>query len=97
MQDLYDQLPVGRENAIKITDIAFIWGTTTRDARRKIEHMWYSGMPVCNLFDGYFRPRTVDELRQYLNIVASYKRKLMKKEYRVKCAIDDFGQVSFKA
>lgn len=95
MKTMYNQLPSGQANAMRIDDISEMWGMTNRRARKIIERMWHNNLPVCNLFNGYFRPSTVEELKSYLNIINAYKREFMKKEYRVKRCIEAFGQLSF--
>jgi hypothetical protein len=90
----YESLPIGKSKAITIMGISYLWNMSERYARRVIENMWYNNMPVCNLRSGYFRPETIEELKAYGNIIGSYKRKFLKKDYRVQRCIEQFNNVT---
>ena len=85
---LYEMLPSGQANAISITDVAELWDRSERESRRIIEHMIYKDMIVCNLRKGYFVWETLDELESEQHFLNSYKCKLLKKEYRLRKAVE---------
>jgi hypothetical protein len=91
MKELYSMLPVGQSKAIPISEVAALWDMPMRSARRMVERMWRSHYPVCNLFNGYFRPETREELKAYWKIIHSYKCNLESKERFVRVALDRFN------
>ncbi len=87
---LWERIPVGKNNAVKLEELTELLGCgSTRQARKDIEEMIYNDLIVCNLRAGYFRPGNLKELKAYHKIISSYKKKLLKKEYRLKKAIDE--------
>lgn len=93
MKAMYEMLPVGQENAIKLSELSEMWNVSDREVRRTIEEMIYNDMPVCNLRSGYFRPATITELKSYRDIIRSYSCKFKKKEYRLNKTLQRFGNM----
>ena len=94
LKKLWSKIPIGEENGISIKKLSRFGMWSGRQIRRNIEQMIYIGLPVCNLRKGYFRPENEHEIGAYLNIINSYKCKLMKKEYRLISAKNNFHKVN---
>jgi hypothetical protein len=95
--ELYNLVPIGKENAVSLSALEHTTGLTGREIRRTFEELIYDEKPVCNLRHGYFRPATVEELEAYRKYINSYRCKLLKKEYRIRKAMRHFGVCSFTA
>lgn len=92
---VYDAIPIGQKNAVKLRDLCAELGYPLdgRLLREVFERLIYADHPVCNLRSGYFRPETRRELEAYLAIIRSYKCKFGKKEYRLNKALEHFDTV----
>ena len=90
-----NSIPIGHANAIRRDALSRALGMRDREVRDVIEQLICLHHPVCNLGDGkgYFRPGSIDELRRYIAYNASYKKKLMKKEYHLKRAMESFDTI----
>jgi hypothetical protein len=94
LQILYEMLPEGRENSIKLSEIAWMWGMNERRARKIMgEEMSGRDMIVCSLGDGYFRPAGRGEIDSFYRYYDSYCRRMLKRRYRIKKARENWGQV----
>lgn len=85
---VYSILPVGKKNAIKRSDLAYVLGLSDRAARKLVERLNDKQHTVCNLMDGegYYIPADEIEHLEYERIINSYKCSLQRKEYSIKRA-----------
>lgn len=92
MTELYNLLPVGQANAIGIEKVSELWNMSDRLARNtmKVLTMKYH-LPVINLFNGYFRPETAEEIDSYLKISLKYKKSHERKCYHLQRCKDEFN------
>lgn len=88
LKAMHTTLPIGQKKAMRIDNVAEMWGTSTREARRIIERMTYNDLIVCNLRSGYFVAETLQELEAEQKFINSYKCKILKKEYRIRKAVE---------
>lgn len=67
---IVDFIPVGRENAISNGDLAVVYNTDKRNARRLVYQARADGEPICSVCCGgkcgYYIPKDIDEARIYL-------------------------------
>lgn len=94
-QYLYNLIPTGKANAISRRDLVAITGISERGIRRILEHIAYSKgvLPVCNLFHGYFKPETAEELKAFARINHAYLRKFAQKKRVIERAIDEMEKI----
>ena len=67
-----DFIPIGRENAISMADLANCLGVTERTVRKHIEAERRNGKVICSSTDegvsGYFLPADIDEVREFVKL-----------------------------
>lgn len=60
------RLPIGRENAVHMYELANEWGCSTREVRRIIELIRKDGFFVCANKGGYFLSSDPDDIREFV-------------------------------
>ena len=63
-----DYIPLGRENALPMSELALLAGVDKRTARRLVHRARTSGYPICSTCDersGYYIPLDYAEARIY--------------------------------
>ena len=70
MKNVLDFIPIGRENAISMSNLADRMGTDQRTARKAIFNARCKGEIICSTCgenaSGYYRPASIDEVRPYI-------------------------------
>jgi hypothetical protein len=81
--ELYELVPVGRENARPLMYFKDATGLSGRQVREKFLALAMSDKIVCNHRGGYFIADNPDDLLVESRILNSYICKLLKRKYRV--------------
>lgn len=67
-----DFIPIGRENAISMADLANCLGVTERTVRKHIETERRNGAVICSSLDeggsGYFLPGNIEEVKEFVKL-----------------------------
>ncbi|MCX4257938.1 MAG: hypothetical protein OSJ54_13560 [Oscillospiraceae bacterium] len=70
MKNVLDFIPLGRNHAISMSELAKRMGTDQRTARKMVFAARQRGAVICSTCgentSGYYRPNTVDEIRPYI-------------------------------
>ena len=70
MKNVLDFIPIGRENAISMSNLADRMGTDQRTAQKAIFNARCKGEISCSTCgenaSGYYRPASIDEVRPYI-------------------------------
>ena len=75
MKNVLDFIPLGRNHAISMSELAKRMGTDQRTARKMVFAARQRGAVICSTCgentSGYYRPNTVDEIRPYIALQQS--------------------------
>lgn len=82
-------IPIGKENAIKRSELCRLSGLSDRNMRRQIENLQMQGYRIVNLQggEGYFVPKNEAEFNAYMRQERSRIFKELKKLYRMQDGI----------
>lgn len=83
---IYLQIPKGRHNAIKRTELAGLLGMKDVEMREEINECTKKGYTICSLGRGYFIPETAEDIRACIKYRDSYRKALMRQNYYLKKA-----------
>ena len=92
--ELYNMVCVGKENARPLDYYMAATGMSERILRNRFKQMRRKLQFVISLQGGYFRPETVEELRQAYRFHHSYTKASQNDDYYFKKGIDTFDMVS---
>ena len=89
--NIIEYIPVGRENAIKRSELRNLCGLSDREMRRAIENA-RKETPIINLSDGvgYYRPETREEITRY---ILQEKSRIKSINENIQAAIKTFNQI----
>lgn len=102
MKNVLDFIPLGRNHAISMNELAMRMGVSQRTARKLVFEARNNGAVICSTCSGdksagYYRPISVDEARPYIAmqnhriISATAAKKSAEKFITEKGACDDNG------
>ena len=92
MQEIWDNLPVGHENAMTKKQLCDMYGYDRRVLRRVFESLCYLDKIACNFMDGkgYFKASNYEELEKFKKINHSYKTAYERKDHHIRRALMQF-------
>ena len=64
--NITDFIPIGKENATSMTDLAHIANVPERSLRAEILRARINGELICSCDRGYFLPESVDDIKEYV-------------------------------
>ncbi len=67
LQDIYQLIGVGEENAIHLSELVSLTKLESRELRKHIEQLRRSGSVIIANKNGYFKPSNIAELNKYIN------------------------------
>ena len=71
---LIDLIPMGRREAVSMTDLSKLIGLPSSDVRLMILNARKIGILICSGDEGYYFPKDDDELKEYRNRRRKYIR-----------------------
>lgn len=63
---LIDYIPTGKENAVKCSKLAEVFGCHERDITMSINTLRNDGVIICSCSDGYYIPRNDEDIKSFV-------------------------------
>lgn len=92
MEMIIDLLMVGEENAITCKKLADISESDPREIRECINRERLQGEPICASSKGYFKPKTIDDLKKTTSRLFKQSREVRKVAVAMKKCTEMFDE-----